>query len=421
MKAEDNERLTRVGPGTPGGEMMRRYWQPILLAHELSEPDGAPVRVRILGEDLIAFRDTDGKVGLVDAYCPHRRAPMFFGRNEECGLRCVYHGWKFNRDGDCVDMPSEPEGTPLRARVRIKAYPTYEGGGVIFAYLGPCSQMPPPPSYEWMRVPETHRHVTKTMQHSNYLQGLEGGLDTAHVGFLHSDDRNPVTRLAARDRQPRLDVHVTDYGYYYTSHRIIGADEHYIRIYQYMLPAQQMRPSIAAGLGERQEVPTIDGHIWAPVDDEHTFVYNYMYSYDDTTPLSAEFVSEEEAFFGRDPDDYVPGTFRLKRSAANDYLVNRELQKQGNFSGIVGVNTQDMALQECMGAVVDRTQEFLGSTDRAIVTMRRLLLEAIQDVEDGKSPRGATADVHTQARAYDAIVRSEVPFERLLEETRAKW
>lgn len=421
MKAEDNERLTRVGPGTPGGEMMRRYWQPILLAHELNEADGAPMRVRLLGEDLIAFRDSEGQVGLVDAYCPHRRAPMFFGRNEECGLRCVYHGWKFNRHGDCVDMPSEPEGTPLKARVRIKAYPTYEGGGVIFAYLGPREQMPAPPSYEWMRAPATHRHVSKTLQHSNYLQGLEGGLDTAHVGFLHSDDRNPVTRLAARDRQPRLDVQLTEYGYYYTSHRVVGEDENYIRIYQYMLPAQQMRPSVAAGLDQRQDVPTIDGHIWVPIDDEHTFVYNYMYSCDPASPLTPEFVAEEEAFFGRAPGDYIPGTFRLKRNASNDYLVDRALQKQGNFSGIVGVNTQDMALQERMGAIVDRTQEFLGSTDRAIVTMRRLLLEAIKDVEEGKAPRGAQTDAHGRARAHDAIVRSAVPFERLLQETEAKW
>ncbi|HEY8579737.1 MAG TPA: Rieske 2Fe-2S domain-containing protein, partial [Beijerinckiaceae bacterium] len=388
---------------------------------EIDTPDGAPVRVRLLGEDLLAFRDTEGKVGLVDAYCPHRRAPLFFGRNEECGLRCVYHGWKFNRHGDCVDMPSEPEGTPLQARVRITAYATHEGGGVVFAYLGPRETMPPPPDYEWMRAPATHRHVSKTLQHSNYLQGLEGGLDTAHVGFLHSDDRNPVTRLSARDRQPRLDVEVTDYGYYYVSHRRIAPDENYIRIYQYVMPTQQMRPSIALSLGKRQEVPTIDGHIWTPIDDEHTFVFNYIYSFDSEAPLTEDFVAAEEAFFGRAPEDYLPGSFALKRNASNDYLIDRSLQKQGNFSGIVGVNTQDMALQEGMGAIVDRSKEFLGSTDRAIVTMRRLLLEAIRGVEAGERPRGATPDQHRFARPYDDVVPSDVPLEKLLTEAEAKW
>ncbi|MDB5569364.1 MAG: phthalate 4,5-dioxygenase oxygenase subunit [Hyphomicrobiales bacterium] len=421
LKPEDNEKLTRVGPGTPGGEMFRRYWQPALMSSELPERDGAPVRVRLLGEDLVAFRDTEGNVGLVDAYCPHRRAPLFFGRNEECGLRCVYHGWKFDRNGDCVDMPSEPAGTPLQARVKLRAYPTHEAGGLVWTYMGPKENMPAPPNYEWLRAPKTHCYVSKTYQDSNYLQGLEGGLDTAHVGFLHSDPRNAVTRLSALDKSPRLDVEVTDYGYYYVSHRQIAADEKYVRIYQYMMPAQQMRPSVVSSYGEKQEVPTIDGHIWAPIDDEATHVYNIIYSYDANTPLTEEFLTEEEAFFGRAPEDYIPGTFRLKRNASNDYLIDRSLQKQGNFSGIVGVNTQDMALQECMGKITDRSKEFLGTSDRAIVTMRRLLLEAIKTVEEGGQPRGASPAQHAGARAFDDIVRPSVPLEKLLEEAVAKW
>ena len=156
LTVEDNTRLTRVGPGTPAGELMRRYWMPAVLSTELPEKDGSPVRVRLLGEDLIAYRDSTGAVGLVDAHCPHRRAPMFFGRNEECGLRCVYHGWKFDRNGDCVDMPSEPAGTPLQAKVKIKAYPVHEAGGLLWAYMGPKDKMPPLPDYEWMRAPQPH-------------------------------------------------------------------------------------------------------------------------------------------------------------------------------------------------------------------------------------------------------------------------
>jgi len=421
MRAEDNERLTRVGPGTPGGEMLRRYWHPVLLASELPAPDSAPIRVRVLGEDLIAFRDSDGKVGLVDAYCAHRRAPLFFGRNEDCGIRCVYHGWKFDRQGNCVDMPSEPEGTPLISKVKLKAYATHEAGGLVWAYLGPQGAAPPPPDYEWLRAPVTHRFVSKTYQASNYLQGLEGCLDTAHVGFLHSDDRNPVTRLASVDRSPRLQVETTTYGFYYVSLRRMPPDKNYTRIYQYIMPAQQMRPSVIAAYGQKQDVPTIDGHIWVPIDDVSCYVYNFIYSYDNAIPLSEDFVREEEAFFGRAPEDYLPGTFRLKRNASNDYLVNRALQKQGNFSGIEGINTQDMALQEGMGAIVDRSKEFLGSSDKAIVTMRRLLLEAIKAVEAGDMPRGSRPHEHSKVRAYDDIVESSTPLEQLLVSTIAKW
>ncbi|MGH7091287.1 MAG: Rieske 2Fe-2S domain-containing protein, partial [Stellaceae bacterium] len=177
---EQNERLVRVGRGTPCGELFRRYWQPACISTELPEPDCAPVRVRLLGENLVAFRDTSGKLGLIDAYCPHRRAPLFFGRNEEHGLRCVYHGWKFAVRGHCVDLPSEPQGSPMQAEVRAKCYPTHEQAGIVWAYLGPENAMPAPPDYEWMRAPDTHRYVSKTYEQCNYLQALEGGLDTAH-------------------------------------------------------------------------------------------------------------------------------------------------------------------------------------------------------------------------------------------------
>ena len=210
MKPEDNDRLTRVAPGTPGGNLLRRYWLPAMLASELPQADGPSIRVRMLGEDLIAFRDTSGAVGLVGAFCPHRRAPLYFARNEECGLRCVYHGWKFDRNGNCVDIPSEPPGTRLVEQVKLRAYPTHEAGGLVWAYMGPPEQMPPPPDYEWLRAPPSHCYVSKTFEDCNYLQGLEGGLDTAHVSFLHRDDRSAVTKLSAMDTAPRLDIKTTD-------------------------------------------------------------------------------------------------------------------------------------------------------------------------------------------------------------------
>src|SRR5580658_9180408 len=221
LKKEENERITRVGPGTPMGEVMRRYWQPILLSRELPEADGPPLRVRILGEDLIAFRDTDGKVGLIDAFCPHRRAPMFFGRNEECGLRCVYHGWKFDRDGTCVDMPSEPPDSLFKTKVKIGSYPTWEGAGMIWTYMGEGERMPAVPDYEFVRAPESHRFVSKTFERANYLQALEGGLDTSHSSFLHNNRMGDRASLRSRDTAPRLEVDRTSYGYTYAGIRRI--------------------------------------------------------------------------------------------------------------------------------------------------------------------------------------------------------
>src|SRR6202050_2163491 len=164
LPREDNELITRVGPGTPMGNTMRRYWMPALLSSEIAEPDCAPVRVRLLGEELVAFRDTEGRIGLLDEFCPHRRVSLFFGRNEECGLRCVYHGWKFDVDGACVDLPSEPADSPLKQGAAIKAYPTVERGGVFWAFLAPPRLRPPEPDYEWTRAPATHRAVSKTLQ-----------------------------------------------------------------------------------------------------------------------------------------------------------------------------------------------------------------------------------------------------------------
>jgi len=310
LSREDNERLVRVGSGTPAGELFRRYWQPACLSTELSEPDGAPVRVRLLGEDLVAFRDTKGRVGLVEAFCPHRRAPLFFGRNEACGLRCVYHGWKFDVDGNCVDMPSEPEGSPLKATVRIKAYPTNEKAGIVWAYLGPQDAMPEPPDYEWTRAPATHCHVSKTYEACNYLQALEGGLDTAHSSFLHNLKLGDTMQLRQRDRAPRLEVERTDYGYYYVSTRQAGADGTYVRLYHYVMPFQQMRGGLR-GLWGRNEVPKLDGHIWVPIDDEQTNVYNWCYSADPEIAISAELAEVFEHHSGRGKDDLIPGTFVL--------------------------------------------------------------------------------------------------------------
>jgi len=422
LKHEDNERLCRVGPGTPGGTLMRRYWQPACLSAELPEPDGAPVRVRLLGEDLLAFRDSDGRVGLVDAFCPHRRAPLFFGRNEECGLRCVYHGWKFDVAGNCVDLPSEPADSPMKAGIKLTAYPTAERGGVVWAYLGPKAHQPAPPDFEWTRVPETHRHVSRTFEDCNWLQALEGGLDTAHGSFLHNNDLGNARLLRQRDGAPRIEVEKTQYGYYYVSTRKLGEAERYVRVYQYIMPAQQMRANILAREGGRSNVPKFDGHVWVPVDDEHCCVYNWMYAYDAATPITPDYAEMIEEMYGRGKNDFIPGTFHLKRNLANDYQIDRQAQKTRTFTGIEGVNTQDFALQEGMGGIVDRSKEHLGTSDRAIAMMRRLLLEAVDAVAEGGTAPGADPALHRAVRPHEAVIAAGQEWRQVFgHELAAKW
>jgi phthalate 4,5-dioxygenase len=423
LKPEENERLVRVGPGTPGGALFRRYWQPALLSEELPEPDCPPVRVRLLGEDLVAFRATDGSVGLVDAYCPHRRAPMFFGRNEQCGLRCVYHGWKFDTTGKCVDMPSEPPDSLFKDKVTILAYPTWEGGGMVWTYMGPRDLIPPPPDYEWLRVPPTHRFVSKTYEACNYLQGLEGGLDTAHSSFAHNERLHDKNWIRNRDTHPRLEVEKTDYGFRYASTRDLGDDGLYVRVYHYLMPAQQLRGNVTNWLGgKRAEVPKLDGHIWVPIDDERTWVYNMMYGYDPNVPITEEFAWKDEAFFGRGKDDLIPGTYRLKANLSNDYFIDRQLQKTKTFTGIRGVNTQDFAIQEGMGPIPDRSKERLGTTDRAIIVTRQLLLEGCDRVAGGEAPRGVAPETYRGVRAYDRVIERDRSWrEEFAEELLAKW
>ena len=311
LSREENELLTRTGPGTAMGEVMRRYWIPALLAREIAEPDGPPVRVRLLGEDLVAFRDSDGRIGLLDEYCPHRRASLWFGRNEECGLRCVYHGWKFAVDGSCVDQMNEPEENQFKHKVRLTAYPTYELSGLVWAYMGPPEKIPPLPKFAWTQAPETHRHVSKVIQECNWLQGLEGGLDTSHAPILHRllkdnagrggiKPSNPYVRAGA----PRLVVDITDYGYQYTGIRRLGHAEMHARTYHYILPFHQIRAA-SNEVGDWGDA----GHAWVPIDDETTMVYNWVYTRQ-SAPLSDE--DRLERAIGNGPETCRPDDIPFK-------------------------------------------------------------------------------------------------------------
>jgi len=419
LSAEDNARLTRVGPQTSCGLLLRRYWLPFALSSELPDVEGAPIRVRLLGEDLVAYRTGENSVGLVDAYCPHRRAPMFFGRSEGGGLRCVYHGWKFDGTGACLDMPSEPPDSLFKTKVRIGAYPTFEGGGMLWAYLGLAEQRPPPPDYEFVRAPATHRFVSKHVQDCNWLQALEGGLDSSHATIMHNMQIGDLAWLSDYERTvPKIDVQKTAYGYSYTGIRRVG-DNQWVRLYQYIMPAIQMRGRIKGLLGGHSEyvnagdVPTINGHVWVPIDDETVAVYNFLYSSDPALPVTPAFAIASEIRDGRDPTRLLPD-FRGTLNAANDYGIDRVLQKTASFTGIEGINLQDVALQEGMGRCVDRTREHLGTTDRAIIVMRQLLLAAVLDVEEGRAPRGLDPATYRDVRALDHLVPADADWRSVL-------
>lgn len=411
LSREDNELLTRVSRGTPMGDLMRRYWIPALLAWELPAPDCPPVRVKLLGEELVAFRDTQNRVGLIDEYCPHRRASLFFGRNEDCGLRCVFHGWKFDVEGRCVDMMNEPERLHFKEKIFVAAYPTVEVGGVIWAYLGSPERRPPLPTFAWTQAPATHRHVSKVIQESNWLQGLEGGVDTSHAPILHRVLKTDTTRPGfrptdpfVRSKAPTLVVDVTDYGYQYASLRPLDEASLHVRTYHFVLPFHQIRPSRSAA-GHA----TVSGHMWVPMDDENTMVYNWDYS--ETAPLSDD--DRLERWLGNGPLDVDQSTFRAVRNRRNNYMLDRQVQKTETFTGIDGINTQDRAIQESMGRIVDRTREHLGPADKAVIQARRLLLQALRTVAEGGTPRGVAGSYYT-LRAAEGVLRRDADWREAL-------
>lgn len=399
LTKEQNDLLTLTGPGTPMGNVLRRYWVPAVMSEEVPEPDCPPVKVKLLGEELLAFRDTNGKVGIVQERCPHRQASLWLGRNEECGIRCVYHGWKFDVEGRCLDIPNEPQQDKMRDGIRLRAYPTVEIGDIIWAYMGPRDRMPAPPKFDFTQVPPSHRMVSKTLQECNWLQALEGGVDTSHLGFLHHGlaykalgnlSKDDPVSFRLRARAPLIELDVTEYGYRYAGIRPLAEQGNYVRGYHFVLPWTQIRPTQATTRtlpsGERQPVwkTTIGGHFWVPVDDTNCMVWNWDYSYGN------EALDEEDRYdASAGPENvHYDQNFRKKRNIDNNWLIDREVQRTKTFTGIKGINTQDHAVQESMGPIMDRTQEHLGSTDRAIVALRRQLFAAVEAMNAGRDPGG---------------------------------
>jgi phthalate 4,5-dioxygenase oxygenase subunit len=384
----ENELLTRVGPGTGMGELLRRFWQPFALSSELPTRDSDPIRVRVLGEDLVAFRDSNGQVGLLANNCPHRGASLFFGRNEEAGLRCVYHGWKFDTSGECLDMPNEPAESDFKHKVRATAYPVQERGDVLWAYMGPAEDMPSPPELEWTHVPASHRLVTKRIQACSFLQNVEGEVDSSHVSFLHSkgataasagieDLRSTLPNYMERDRAPRFFVLPTEYGLLIGARRDAETDSFYWRITQFLMPTYTMIP-VPVGFPVSFTAAT-------PIDDEH--MQGFTVTWHPDRPLTEGERAQIQSWTGVHTE-VDPRTFQPLRNKSNDYLVDRALQRSGrSYTGIRGIREEDLAVQEGMGPIYDRTSEHLGSSDLAVIAMRRRLLEAVGALaERGEMP-----------------------------------
>lgn len=419
LSTEDNQLLTQTGPGTPMGQYLRRYWIPALMAEELPDDGCAPVRIKLLGEDLIAVRGADGKTALVEEFCPHRRVSLFFGRNESSdnspdgqnGLRCSYHGWKYHLEtGACIDMPSEPPNSRFKEHIKVVTYPLVLRGDVYWVYMGPPEKQPPVPEFEWTTVSFHRRHVSKRIQHANYFQAMEGGIDSSHVSFLHNDaelwrpdwkrNRRRDHGAIKADTSPRFFLEPTDYGVLIGARRELEDDRYYWRITPWTSPWYTQIPwngDDPAG-----------AHAWVPADDDSCWAWSIDYHPDRD-------LRKEEIDFIKLGLDIHPalqqGTFETIQNAGNNYLQSRALQRWGSMTGIAGITMQDAALQESMGPIVDRNNENLGSSDAAIIGVRKRLLAEIRALQNNPDavPPGIDPETH-HIRSYATALQRDEPW-----------
>jgi phthalate 4,5-dioxygenase oxygenase subunit len=420
LTAQENAQLTSVGPGTLMGDLMRQYWIPVVESSEVAA-GGRPKRVKILGEDLVVYRGPGGQTGLVSEFCAHRRASLYFARNEERGLRCVYHGWQYAPDGRCLEQPNERPESCFQDKVTLPAYPCAERGGVVWAYMGPASPPPPLPDLEWALVPAAQRFVSKFWQDCNYLQGLEGGVDPAHISFLHGilntrdeDERRALDRAAAGfgfaaqlERAPHIEVADTPTGLLLGARREAPAGQYYWRITQYLLPFHTMPPP------EVGDDPVFHTHVWIPMDD-HQLV-NWCVSWHPSRALTPEEIAEFEAGSSIHVMDYAPATndaygdIRPAASRPNDYLADWEAQRTRKFFGVPGVGAQDKAITESQAAY-DRTLERLGRADLGIIRVRKRLLDAAQALRVERVPPPGLDAASYRVRPAAVLLAKDVPW-----------
>jgi len=403
LPQDENELLTRVGPGTEMGALMRRYWIPAAFSHQIAKPDSPPLRVRLLGENLVLFRDTQGRIGLLNERCPHRTASLFFGRNEESGLRCVYHGLKFDVQGNCVDLPcvpqmSEAHKVNAQKQLGVKAYPCLERGDVVWTYMGPAEHKPEFPDLEWTLLPPSHRYTTRHIQECNWLQALEGGFDATHLTFLHGSEGDPTRRIVAS----LYEVIPTDFGFVVGTGRERNDGIIMWNMNVMLAPFHKIISSIPHA-----------AHVWVPIDDENTMLYSV--DFHPSRPLTEDDLSRTKRGLGIHTEN-IPGTDHAVRNRANDYLIDRALQASGkSYTGMKGFGTQDCAIQESMGPIADRSAEHLLACDAAIVKIRRLLLQMLKDHGAGKPLPGMDpASYRVRSGRFERA--KGVPFEDAMEE-----
>ena len=408
----ENELLCRIGPDAPMGRMMRRYWIPAAMSEEL-KPGGAIKRVRLLGEDLVAFRGPEGRVGLLQERCPHRGASLSIGRNEACGLRCLYHGWKIDADGRVLEMPAEPDPASYMHKVRAKAYRVHEAGGLVWTYMGPPENAPAPMDFEFTHLPDAHNVIVKMQIDCNWAQSLEGVIDSSHTNFLHADSFSAAPSLDASvykdnslkvdrpslDPAPWIEVQNTPYGFRYAAIRkpVVDTDKSaYVRITLFVAPIYGMFPG-PKGWGSFQA--------FVPIDDTRTMFYFVRYAFD--RPVDEKERAFHATWSGLRPGLDVDADGRRARHPGNNWLQDRAAMTRGeSFSGVAGVQIEDAMIQESMGPIYDRTQENLGTGDMAVVRMRRLMLNAAKRfTEHNETPPGLSQPVaYAKLRAAERMV-----------------
>jgi nitrite reductase/ring-hydroxylating ferredoxin subunit len=401
LSHEDNELLCRVGPGTPMGALMREYWIPAALSSELPEPEGSPLRVRLLGENLIGYRTASGAVGLMQDSCPHRGASLFYGRNEGEGLRCVYHGWKFDPSGRCVEMPSEPAESAFKDKVRARAYPCVERAGLIWTYMGPRQTPPPMPDLEPTMAAGCSIQIYQ--RECNWVQALEGDIDTGHTVFLHLGSVDPSdvpdgtwAKYALSKRAPRYEVADTEYGVMYGASRPAEDDSEYWRIASFLFPFYAMVPTGVLGLEVRVRA-------WVPMDDGHTLAMTISLGQPPPSRTAGRQVVGPPETLPNTTDWY--GRFRCVADAKNDYLIDRKSQKSTSYTGINSIFLQDQAVTESMGDIYDRTSEHLGTSDAMVIRTRKRLIDAAKALRDrGEVPPGVDAPHVYQQRSGGVVL-----------------
>jgi phthalate 4,5-dioxygenase oxygenase subunit len=409
LTEEENHRLTLTGPGTPMGNLFRQYWHPVLLSRELTS-GGAPKRVRILGEDYLAFRDGTGRAGVIEPRCSHRGAGLFFGRNEHQGLRCAYHGWQFDVQGRCIDIPTVPDNVAenLKPKAALKNLTVKESCDMVWVHFGEPQNTVPHLDFE--NLAPNHYFVSKKLQQCNWAQAVEGGIDTAHFSYLHAniEDGERVGLMPSQgtneppesgryrwmieDTTPQFTVLDHEVGLVMCAARKADNDQRYWRITQFMMPNHSMAPNSFPG----------DNHVgntWVPIDDHSCWIFCYVYNPE--RPLSErERVAYAKGLgvFAEVDEDFVP-----IRRRENDYLIDREAQQTINFTGITGISEQDAAIADSQGLIADRTRELLGQTDLGLVKFRKLMFGAMDALESGAKPRGVDNPEAYRVRSGDAM------------------